>query len=251
MIRCTNCGDQLRDAAKFCDNCGARIEIESAKGPQVLQVATTGGESVTSGGDGDVFDWADSTDSGETTPETNPEDGDGSFKIEPLAEGDGAADAEEAAEAPTDADSEGMEPVSLGPDASSDEGEDASESPEAEAETPAAEEAKGGYLIFPDTVEQPIPPSQWLIGRADLAKYLADPDKANEISRGHFTIFQEGDHFFVEDGHTMVQEKASANKTWLVRAGSRILVTGTGRNELQDGDDIDVAELVRLQFTMK
>ena len=49
----------------------------------------------------------------------------------------------------------------------------------------------------------------------------------------------------------MVQEKASSNKTWLVRGGDRILVTGTGRNELQDFDEIDVAELVKLQFVLK
>jgi len=106
-------------------------------------------------------------------------------------------------------------------------------------------------LIFPDGTEQPIPPSQWLIGRADLAKFLSDPDKAPEISRGHLTVFQEGEMFFIEDGKTMVQEKPSANKTWLVRDGSRILVTGTGRNELRDADEIDVAELVKLHFVAK
>jgi hypothetical protein len=110
---------------------------------------------------------------------------------------------------------------------------------------------KAGYLVFPDNTAQPIPPSQWLIGRADLAKFLPDPDKATEISRGHLTVFQEGERFFVEDGSTMVQRRASANKTWLVRRGTRILVTGTGRNELQDADEIDVAELVKLQFVVK
>jgi len=90
-----------------------------------------------------------------------------------------------------------------------------------------------------------------LIGRTDLAKFLPDPGKANEISRGHLTVFQEGDKFFVEDGTTMVQRKRSTNKTWLVRGSSRILVTGNGRNELQDADEIDVAELVKLQFVLK
>jgi pSer/pThr/pTyr-binding forkhead associated (FHA) protein len=90
-----------------------------------------------------------------------------------------------------------------------------------------------------------------LIGRADLAKYLPDAEKANEISRGHLTVFQEDDRFFIEDGKTMVQRAPSKNKTWLVRGTSRILVTGTGRNELQDNDEIDVAELVTLQFLVK
>jgi len=120
----------------------------------------------------------------------------------------------------------------------------------AEDELPA-EPLKSGYLVFPDQTEQPIPESQWLIGRADLAKFLPDPEMANEISRGHLTVFQEGERFFVEDGTTMVQRRPSTNKTWLVRGSSRILVTGTGRTELRDDDEIDVAELVKLQFVVR
>ena len=115
----------------------------------------------------------------------------------------------------------------------------------------AAPGLRTGWLIFPDNTEQAIPPSQWLIGRADLSKYLADPENASEISRGHITVFQEGEKYFIEDGKTMVQERPSANKTWLVRNGTKILVTGTGRNELQDADEIDIAELVKLQFVAK
>lgn len=120
-----------------------------------------------------------------------------------------------------------------------------------EAEAAPSEESKSGYLVFPDQSEKQISSSQWLIGRADLAKFCPEPEAANEISRGQMTVFQEGDKFFVEDGKTMVQEKPSANKTWLVRGGTRILVTGTGRNELKDADEIDVAELVKLQFVAK
>ena len=130
------------------------------------------------------------------------------------------------------------------------EDEGPAEATEPEEELPA-EPPRAGYLVFPDNTEQPIPPSQWLIGRTDLAKFLPDPKKANEISRGHLTVFQEGDRFFVEDGTTMVQRKPSTNKTWLVRGSSRILVTGTGRTELQDEDEIDVAELVTLQFVVR
>jgi len=49
----------------------------------------------------------------------------------------------------------------------------------------------------------------------------------------------------------MVQRRPSTNKTWLVRGSSRILVTGTGRTELRDDDEIDVAELVKLQFVVR
>jgi len=136
------------------------------------------------------------------------------------------------------------------PDLADVEDEGPAEATEPEEELPA-EPPKAGYLVFPDDTEQPIPPSQWLIGRTDLAKFLPDPKKANEISRGHLTVFQEGDRFFVEDGTTMVQRKPSTNKTWLVRGTSRILVTGTGRTELQNDDEIDVAELVTLQFVVR
>ena len=84
-----------------------------------------------------------------------------------------------------------------------------------------------------------------------MSKFLPDSGKANEISRGHLTVFQEGEKFFIEDGKTMVQRKASTNKTWLIRGNDRILVTGTGRNELQDADEIDIAELVKLQFVVR
>jgi len=129
---------------------------------------------------------------------------------------------------------------------------DSIDAEEAETEEePPAQTPKAGYLVFPDDTEQPIPPSQWLIGRADVSKFLPDQGKANEISRGHLTVFQEGEKFFIEDGKTMVQRKASTNKTWLIRGSDRILVNGTGRNELQDDDEIDIAELVKLQFVVR
>jgi len=128
--------------------------------------------------------------------------------------------------------------------------DDSAESAEM-GEEPPAQAPKAGFLVFPDETEQPIPPSQWLIGRADVSKFLPDQGKANEISRGHLTVFQEGEKFFIEDGKTMVQRKASTNKTWLIRGSDRILVTGTGRNELQDDDEIDIAELVKLQFVVR
>src|SRR5207245_10313844 len=177
----------------------------------------------------------------------------------PASEGPGAGDSlvgpdaggpEPTAEpAPPAAD--GTEPEGEGsPDLADVEDEGPAEATEPEEELPA-EPPKAGYLVFPDNTEQPIPPSQWLIGRTDLAKFLPNPKQANEISRGHLTVFQEGDRFFVEDGTTMVQRKPSTNKTWLVRGASRILVTGTGRTELQNDDEIDVAELVTLQFVVR
>jgi len=118
-------------------------------------------------------------------------------------------------------------------------------------EPPEAPTPKAGYLVFPDKTEKQIPPSQWLIGRADVATFVSDTERTNEISRGHLTVFQEGEKFFVEDGKTMVQDKPSTNKTWLIRDGSRRLVTGKGRSELQHADEIDIAELVKLRFAAK
>jgi len=176
---------------------------------------------------------------------------------EPEGEEPAESKASEAGDADSTGEDEGglgsMEPEDEGASdtdpPAEDEGESGADSMPEDA--PEIEPPKSGYLVFPDFTEQPIPESQWLIGRADLAKYLPDPGKANEISRGHLTVFQEGDRFYVEDGSTMVQRKPSANKTWLVRGSSRILVTGTGRTELQDEDEIHVAELVKLQFVMK
>src|SRR5205823_9143746 len=201
-----------REGAKYCDDCGGKIDLAIAQPEPVSPSEGAEEEGLSPSFDedeGDVDPGPSAEPEDEPTPEPEPE----------------------------------MEPTEP-------EGEPQAEPLEAE-EGPLEELPRAGYLVFPDNSEQPIPPSQWLIGRADLSKFLTDPKQANEISRGHLTVFQEGDRFFIEDGTTMVQRKASSNKTWLVRDGSRILVTGTGRNELQDADEIDVAELVKLQVVLK
>lgn len=234
---CQACDSENRESAKFCDACGAKIETEVEVGGSQLQLAPTSTE------DSDLV--ASTTD-----------DGDDEGSVDSMFSAD--SDVPEAAgeqTASTDlAETEDEQPPASAniedesPAADTDEG--AAEAPETEEELPT-EPPKAGYLVFPDNTEQPIPPSQWLIGRTDLAKFLPNPKQANEISRGHLTVFQEGDRFFIEDGTTMVQRKPSTNKTWLVRGSSRVLVTGTGRTELQDADEIDVAELVKLQFVVR
>jgi hypothetical protein len=225
------------DGAGLADANGEDEPSSGATDPQdegQADATDSGGEGMADSGAEDTGQ-ADATDSGgdgmansgtEDTGQADATDGGGDGMANSGTEDTGQADA-------TDGGGEGM-----------------ADSMEAEEESPTLP-SKLGYLVFPDDTEQPIPQSQWLIGRADLAKYVSDPDKASEISRGHMTVFQEGEKFFVEDGKTMVQERPSANKTWLVRGGAKILVTGTGRNELQDADEIDVAELVKLQFVAK
>ncbi len=218
MTNCPDCGNEIRDNAKFCDTCGARIEQGVAQAPpnEASDASEAQGLSLSWADDDSPLDSAPTEDAAEPDSTAEPEP-----EIDSM-ESDGQALVEST-------DVEGEPAPEEGPE----------------------EPPKAGYLIFPDNTERPLSPSQWLIGRTDLAKFLPDPGKANEISRGHLTVFQEGDKFFVEDGTTMVQRKRSTNKTWLVRGSSRILVTGNGRNELQDADEIDVAELVKLQFVLK
>jgi len=224
VTKCSACGSENRQDARFCDACGAKIEPEAETSELKLapMPAEDEGSIAPTNEDESLVDSMFGPDAGGLQPTDEPEP---------------SADA--------------MEPEGeSSPDLADVEDEGPAEATEPEEELPAPL-PKAGYLVFPDNTEQPIPPSQWLIGRTDLAKYLPDPKQANEISRGHLTVFQEGDRFFVEDGTTMVQRKASTNKTWLVRGSSRILVTGTGRTELQHDDEIDVAELVTLQFVVR
>ncbi len=235
MTKCSACDSENREGARFCDACGARIELEVEQSE--LKLAPMPEEDQSS------------------VPSTNEDEG----VVDSMFSAD--ADVPDMSEGEQESGADPMEPEEEGPPDSADvEDEGPAESLDTEDEAPVeatdteelpSEPPKAGYLVFPDNTKQPIPPSQWLIGRTDLAKYLPDPKKANEISRGHLTVFQEGDRFFIEDGTTMVQRKPSTNKTWLVRGSSRIMVTGTGRTELQDEDEIDVAELVKLQFVVR
>jgi len=220
MASCPTCGSENREDARFCDACGGKIDLEIAEsGPQPTSTPIEDQDPAFSSGADEGDGPVDSMFAGEDgVPEAaNPEP-----EID-VTEPDGDASVDS---------------------------DDSAESAEMEEEPPA-QTPKAGFLVFPDETEQPIPPSQWLIGRADVSKFLPDSVKANEISRGHLTVFQEGEKFFIEDGKTMVQRKASTNKTWLIRGNDRILVTGTGRNELQDADEIDIAELVKLQFVVR
>ena len=111
---------------------------------------------------------------------------------------------------------------------------------------------KKGFLVMPDRSQLEITPTQRLIGRRDLAKYVSESSgMINSISRGHITVFKEGEKYYVEDGETIVQEKPSANKTWLVSGGQRKEITAKGRQELKPGDQINLADIVTLSFTLK
>ena len=102
---------------------------------------------------------------------------------------------------------------------------------------------KKGKLVFPDESEIEIDESQRLLGRADLKLFL-DGD-LNDISRGHFTVFEECGKYYLEDGSTNVQYKASEKHTILNEED----ITGKGKIELNDGDLIKISD-VGLHFKM-
>lgn len=102
---------------------------------------------------------------------------------------------------------------------------------------------KKGKLVFPDDSEIEIDESQRLLGRADL-KSFSDAD-SNDISRSHFTIFEENDKYYLEDGSTNVQYKASEKHTILNDED----ITGKGKIELNNNDTINVSDVV-LHFKM-
>ncbi len=102
---------------------------------------------------------------------------------------------------------------------------------------------KKGKLVFPDDSEIEIDESQRLLGRADLKNFL-DSD-SNNISRGHFTVFEEYGKYYLEDGSTNVQYKASEKHTILNDED----ITGKGKIELNDDDTIKVSDVV-LHFKM-
>jgi pSer/pThr/pTyr-binding forkhead associated (FHA) protein len=57
--------------------------------------------------------------------------------------------------------------------------------------------------------------------------------------------------YYVQDGKTMVQDKPSTNKTFLVSGGQKEEITDKGRRELKDGDEINIADTVTLPFTIQ
>ena len=98
-------------------------------------------------------------------------------------------------------------------------------------------------LVLSDQQELEIDEAQRLVGRADLAKYSKlDPTK---ISRGHFTVFEENGKYYIEDGNTNVQNKASEEHTLLNDDD----ITNKKKVEMSNGDVIkvlDVAITVKL-----
>ena len=72
---------------------------------------------------------------------------------------------------------------------------------------------KIGKLILPDKTFFIIENSQKLVGRTNLKQYTKND--LESISRSHFTIYKKDEKYFIKDGVTNVQNKPSANHTFL------------------------------------
>ena len=96
-----------------------------------------------------------------------------------------------------------------------------------------------GKLVFPDKTVFAIDDSQRLVGLADLRKHTKQ--EPNLISRSHFTIYKKNEKYFIKDGVTNVQNKASKNNTSV--NGEEL--TGD-EHELENGDKILVSDVEML-----
>ena len=96
-----------------------------------------------------------------------------------------------------------------------------------------------GKLVFPDKAVFAIDDSQRLVGLADLRKHTKQ--EPNLISRSHFTIYKKNEKYFIKDGVTNVQNKASKNNTSV--NGEEL--TGD-EHELENGDKILVSDVEML-----
>jgi len=116
----------------------------------------------------------------------------------------------------------------------------------AAAPEPAA--VTGAVLKLPDNSDIKIELAPKIVGRMELLEYLKTLQGVDPmiISRQHFTISQEKDKYYIEDGNTAVQDKPSANHTYL----NGVDITEKGQQELKNGDEIDLANTVKLTFRL-
>ena len=96
-----------------------------------------------------------------------------------------------------------------------------------------------GKLVFPDKTVFTIDDSQRLVGLADLRKHTKQ--EPNLISRSHFTIYKKNEKYFIKDGVTNVQNKASKNNTSV--NGEELT---DDEHELENGDKILVSDVEML-----
>ena len=91
-------------------------------------------------------------------------------------------------------------------------------------------------LSMPDGSEILLAGNSRSFGRHDFDKFLPE-DSVSYISRQHINIWYENDRYYIED-------RSSTNGTRL--NGTEI--KGTGRHALEDGDTIDLADKLKINF---
>jgi len=91
-------------------------------------------------------------------------------------------------------------------------------------------------LAMPDGSEILLAGNSRSFGRHDFSKFLPD-DGVSYISRQHINIWYENEGYYIED-------RSSTNGTRL--NGTEI--KGTGRHVLENGDTIDLADKLKIDF---
>ena len=114
---------------------------------------------------------------------------------------------------------------------------------------PSPPKPSGPTLELPNNTTIQIDAAAKVLGRNELLSYLSSLQGVDPmvISRQHFTILQENDKYYIEDGDTIVQDKASTNHTYLNGED----ITGKGKRELSNGAVIDLANTVKLTFRIQ
>ncbi|MBN1162075.1 MAG: FHA domain-containing protein, partial [Dehalococcoidales bacterium] len=108
--------------------------------------------------------------------------------------------------------------------------------PVSPAPTPPTVRVARGKLLLPDNSEIQLTEAAKDIGRDDFTS-LASPDNLKYVSRQHCRITTESGRFFIED-------LQSANGTKV----NGVEIADKGRQELKEGDVIELASLVRITF---
>ncbi|MBC8252089.1 MAG: FHA domain-containing protein [Candidatus Nitrosopelagicus sp.] len=96
-----------------------------------------------------------------------------------------------------------------------------------------------GKLVLSDDHILSIDNSERLVGRADLKTHTKKDQ--NLISRSHFTVYKKDQGYFIKDGITNVQNKASENGT--IVNENKLL---KNEYELKNGDRILVSDVLIL-----
>jgi pSer/pThr/pTyr-binding forkhead associated (FHA) protein len=106
-----------------------------------------------------------------------------------------------------------------------------------EAKTTLAPVSKA-KLVLPDNNEIMIDNPVKLVGRKDFEKYVS-PDYLKLISRQHLVINSDGSRYYVED-------RNSSNSTKV----NGVSIRGLGKQEVKNGDRIELADAVTLTFML-